>query len=248
MTGNVPSGAAAPALDARNLTVRHGSFTALEDVSARFDSGHIHAVVGQNGTGKTTFARVVAGLVAPAEGQVIARGQPMPPGDVLQARKAGIELVHQSFALPPTFSVAEALQSVRTRRGHYCRQSLERLWQDWLDGIGIELPAGARIRDLRVESQQSAEIDRAMVSDARPLIPDEPTAVLAPEGIDRLFGRVRGPTAQITVILRTFGFILAALVLCALIFAAVGLSTSDTLAGVIDGALFRPRALEELLR
>lgn len=202
MAGTQQAGANAPALDARSVTVRYGSFAALEDVSARFEPGLIHAIVGQNGAGKTTFARVAAGLVAPAEGEVLIFGAAVPPGDVLRARAAGVELVHQSFALPPSFSVAEVLQFVSARRGLFSRRGIERHWQGWLAGIGFDLKASARIQDLPIESQQSAEIARAMVSDARLLILDEPTAVLSPEGIVRLFARVRGLKARgVTVFL-----------------------------------------------
>mgnify|MGYP001279524640 CR=1 FL=1 len=202
MAENPQAGAQAPALDAQGVTVRYGSFTALDDVTARFEPGLIHAIVGQNGAGKTTFARVAAGLVAPAAGQALIFGTQVPPGDVPRARTAGVELVHQSFALPPSFTVAEVLQFVGPRAGLYSRRAIERHWQAWLRDIGIDLPAAARIRDLPIESQQSAEIARAMVSDARLLILDEPTAVLPPEGIDRLFARIRSLKARgVTVFL-----------------------------------------------
>lgn len=202
MTMDHPAGTAVPALDARNVTVRYGSFVALESVTAGFETGQIHAIVGQNGAGKTTFARVAAGLVPPSEGQVLVFGGAVPPGDVQQSRLAGVELVHQSFALPPSFTVAEVLQFVSPRRGLYTKKAIHRHWTAWLREIGIDLPVDTRIRDLPIESQQSAEIARAMVSDARLLILDEPTAVLAPEGIERLFSRVRALKARgVTVFL-----------------------------------------------
>ncbi|MBU2485423.1 MAG: ATP-binding cassette domain-containing protein [Alphaproteobacteria bacterium] len=185
------AGASAPALTAEAVTVRYGDVTALGEVSARFEPGRIHAVLGQNGAGKTTFARVAAGLVQPAEGSIAVFGQALAGGNVAEARGAGVELVHQSFALPPSFTVAEVLQFVGPRPGLFTRQGIERYWQAWLDGLGLGLDAGARIRDLPIEMQQSAEIARAMVSDARLLILDEPTAVLSPEGTERLFTRVR---------------------------------------------------------
>lgn len=196
------AGTAVPALDARNVTVRYGNVVALESVTAGFETGRIHAIVGQNGAGKTTFARVAAGLVPSSEGQVLVFGGAVPPGDVQQSRLAGVELVHQSFALPPSFTVAEVLQFVGPRRGFYTKKAINRHWTTWLREIGIELPVDTRIRDLPIESQQSAEIARAMVSDARLLILDEPTAVLAPEGIERLFSRVRALKARgVTVFL-----------------------------------------------
>lgn len=185
------AGASVPALAADAVTVRYGDVTALSTVSARFEPGRIHAVLGQNGAGKTTFARVAAGLVQPAEGSVSVFGRQLAGGDVAEARRAGVELVHQSFALPPSFTVAEVLQFVGPKAGLFTKRGIEAHWQTWLDELGLGLDAGARIRDLPIEMQQSAEIARAMVSDARLLILDEPTAVLSPEGTERLFARVR---------------------------------------------------------
>ncbi|OCW55960.1 ABC transporter ATP-binding protein [Hoeflea olei] len=196
------AGASAPALAADAVTVRYGDVTALSAVRARFEAGRIHAVLGQNGAGKTTFARVAAGLVQPAEGSISVFGRHLAGGDVVAARRAGVELVHQSFALPPSFTVAEVLQFVGPKPGLFTRRGIERHWQGWLDGLGLGLDAGARIRDLPIEMQQSAEIARAMVSDARLLILDEPTAVLSPEGTERLFARVRELKRQgVTVML-----------------------------------------------
>ena len=104
------SNSSQPALTCRDVTVRYGEVVALSDVSVSFAPGLIHAVVGQNGAGKTTFARVASGLVRPAEGAVEIGGNEIRTGDVRESRAAGVELVHQSFALPPSFTVAEALE------------------------------------------------------------------------------------------------------------------------------------------
>lgn len=195
--------AALPALACHSVGVTYGTFKALGGVSVEFAPGLIHAVVGQNGAGKTTFARVVAGLVKPAEGKVQVHGNDVAAGNVGEARKAGVELVHQSFALPPSFSVAEALEFGFSGKGKlYSRSALERRWQDHLASLDIDVPLGKRIRDLPVEAQQSIEIARSLVTDARILILDEPTAVLSPSGIQGLFDRVRRLKANgVTVLL-----------------------------------------------
>ena len=95
-------------------------------MSVAFPPRLIHAVVGQNGAGKTTFARVAAGLVKPVSGSVTIDGREVPTGNVSRARGAGVELVHQSFALPPSFTVAEAMEFGATGRGAlYSRRALE---------------------------------------------------------------------------------------------------------------------------
>ncbi len=181
------------ALACDDVTVTYGDVVALRGVSVAFGRQGIHAVVGQNGAGKTTFARVCAGLVRPSSGRLSIAGRPVPVGSVSAARRSGVELVHQSFALPPSFTVAEAMEFGSTRPGPlvFSRRTLERRWRDHLASLDVSARLGDRIRDLPVETQQGVEIARALVSDARVLILDEPTAVLAPPAIERLFARVR---------------------------------------------------------
>lgn len=182
---------AQPAFQCRDVSVHFGDVTALSDVAVDFAPGMIHAVVGQNGAGKTTFARVAAGLVRPDSGEVLIGGRTVRTGNVNEARQAGVELVHQSFALPPSFTVAEAMEFSAAGPGMlYSRRGLEQRWRSHLDSLDVQVDDKARIRDLPVETQQSVEIARALVADAKILILDEPTAVLSPSGIANLFDRI----------------------------------------------------------
>lgn len=183
----------APALECRGVGMCYGAVTALNDVSLGFAAGQIHAVVGQNGAGKTTFARVCAGIVRPTAGSIHVNGVEIAPGDVRHARAAGVELVHQSFALPSSFTMAEAMEFGSTRRSGpiFSRRGLEARWQDHLRKMGVAAPLRARIGTLPIETRQAVEIARALVSDARVLILDEPTSVLSPRGIRLLFERIR---------------------------------------------------------
>lgn len=132
--------------ECKNITVSFGAVHALQDVSVAFERGKIHAVVGQNGAGKTTFARVVAGLIRPSAGEMTVNNKTMPGGDVKQARKAGVELVHQSFALPPSFTVAEAMQFGAGSGKIYSRKSLKRFWQKHLDKLEVKVKSSERIK------------------------------------------------------------------------------------------------------
>jgi simple sugar transport system ATP-binding protein len=192
-----------PALECRDIAVQYGEVAALSGVSAAFAPRLIHAVVGQNGAGKTTFARVAAGIVAPQRGSLAIAGRAVATGHVRAARAAGVELVHQSFALPPSFTVAEAMEFGATRhRPIYTKRGLERRWREHLDALGVRVGLGDRVRDLPVEAQQGVEIARALVTEARVLILDEPTAVLSPAGIETLFERLRRlKQAGVTILL-----------------------------------------------
>lgn len=199
MTGSTP-----PALECRDIEVTFGDVAALSGVNIGFERGMIHAVVGQNGAGKTTFARVAAGIVRPGKGDVLVGGEAVPSGHVRASRMAGVELVHQSFALPPSFTIAEAMEfGAGGRAGRlFTRRRLARRWKAHLDSLNIKADPGERIRNLPVETQQGVEIARALVTDARVLILDEPTAVLSPTGAEILFERARQLKARgITVIL-----------------------------------------------
>jgi len=183
---------ARPALVLDGVTVQYDTVKALSDVSIAFEEGRIHAVVGQNGAGKTTFARVCSGLVKPTHGRVHIGEHEIRTGHVNAARAAGVELVHQSFALPASFTVAQAMEFGATRhRGLFTRRQLESRWQAHLDGLGLSVSPREVIRNLPIETQQGIEIARALVTDARVLILDEPTAVLAPAGVETLFERIR---------------------------------------------------------
>jgi simple sugar transport system ATP-binding protein len=191
------------ALACRGVTVRYGEVVALSDVSVAFAPGLIHAVVGQNGAGKTTFARVAAGIVRPAEGSVEIGGHEIRTGHVNDSRAAGVELVHQSFALPPSFTVAEAMEFGSAGPGGiFSKAGLIKRWEGHLKDLDVQVDLAKRIRDLPIETQQGIEIARALVTDAKVLILDEPTAVLSPTGIEMLFARVRRLKARgVTVIL-----------------------------------------------
>ena len=200
----IPSEAPSPsALQCRDISVQYGEVAALVGVSLAFAPKLIHAVVGQNGAGKTTFARVAAGLVKPVSGTLAIGDREIPTGNVGLARAAGVELVHQSFALPPSFTVAEAMEFGAERgRPFFSRRGLEARWKKHLENLGVRAGLRDRIRDLPVEAQQGVEIARALVADAKVLILDEPTAVLSPSGIETLFQRLKSLKASgVTIIL-----------------------------------------------
>ena len=189
-----PAPAGAPAVRCRSLGVSFGAVRALHDVSLELAPGRIHALVGQNGAGKTTLAKVLCGLQAPDAGDVRIGGRAIPPGDVRAAKDAGLAMVHQHFSLPPSFTVAEALELTGARPGGravYRRAGLHERWREDVAEVGGEASLATRIRDLPVEARQSLEIVRALATEAQVLLLDEPTALLTPAAIEALFDRLR---------------------------------------------------------
>jgi ABC-type uncharacterized transport system ATPase subunit len=181
------------ALACHDLTIRFGEVMALSDVTLSLAPARIHAVCGQNGAGKTSFARACAGLIAPSGGAISIGGKKLTAGNSAAARAAGVQLVHQSFALPPSFTIAEAMEfGLIGRKGAmFTQRGLRARWAEHLRALGVDAAPSARIRDLPVETQQAVEIARALAGEARVLILDEPTAVLAPGAAEALFARLR---------------------------------------------------------
>ena len=190
-------------MECRDIAVSYGSVKALRGVSLSFCAGKIHAVAGQNGAGKTTFARTLAGLLRPDAGSITFNGHNIER--IEAARNAGIDIVHQRFSLPPRFTVAEALELLAPRRRVGFVFSRRRLCREWEAAIaGLPARPQDRVGDLPVEVVQALEIVRALSGDARFLILDEPTALLSPSATAALFQRLwklRDQGATVLIIL-----------------------------------------------
>lgn len=182
------------AFGCQGISKNYGPVQALSDVSLQFEAGKIHVLLGQNGAGKSTFSRILAGLETPDQGTVSIGGDTSARRTVFAARAAGLDMVHQRFSLPPTFKVYEALEfSVggKQRPAIFSARSAGRKWQRALDDFGIKARADARLASLPVETAQSLEILRALSNSAKSVILDEPTALLSPPAISDLFTRLR---------------------------------------------------------
>ncbi|MFN3150272.1 sugar ABC transporter ATP-binding protein [Bremerella sp.] len=177
-------------LSTTGITKRYGDALVLRDGSLRVRKGEIHALLGGNGAGKSTFVRIIAGLVAPTSGEMLFQGHPFLPKSKRDAESAGIEIVQQEFNLISTLSVAENLflanlpalgGIVRQRELHSkARQALDRFNLD-------DISTNAVIESLGVGQQQMIEIAAALYRKCRLLILDEPTAALSAAESESLF-------------------------------------------------------------
>ena len=185
----------ASALRCSGVDVRFGSVHALKDVSVDYEEGRIHALLGQNGAGKSTIARVMSGVLAPDTGEVEIFGRAVAPGQPAAVQAAGLDIVHQRFSLPPTFQVAEALEFASARKmggAFFSGRAISESWSVKLSDAGLQVDPQAKLSTLPVETVQAIEILRALSNDARILILDEPTALLSPSAIEELFGQLNG--------------------------------------------------------
>ncbi len=173
-----PAFGAPPALELREVTKRFGAAVALSGASLAVRRGTLHAVLGENGAGKTTLMRVAFGLVAPDTGTVCVDGTARTFDSPRTAIAAGLGMVHQHFTIVPTMTVAENV--ALGRRGRYDRRAAAERVADVARRTGLALDPDAVAETLGIAAQQRLELVKALARDARTLILDEPTAVLAP--------------------------------------------------------------------
>jgi general nucleoside transport system ATP-binding protein len=181
-----------PALAMRGIAKRFGSVQALRGADFVLGAGELHALLGENGAGKTTLMHVAFGLVRPDAGEVSVDGVPRAIGSPRVARRLGIGMVHQHFTSVPALTVAE---NVALAAGWPVAPApLRARVQELGERYGLPLDPDARAGGLSVALKQRLEIVKALASEARVLLLDEPTAVLAPNEADELLRVVRAFT------------------------------------------------------
>ncbi len=180
-----------PALELRGITTRFGSLVANDGVDLDVRVDEVHALLGENGAGKTTVMRIAYGLTQADAGQVLVEGRPLALRSPRDAIGAGIGMVTQHFALVGPMTVAENLALGRATSLRLDLDSARRRAVEAADRFGMRLDPDARIDDLSVGQRQRVEILKALSRDCRVLILDEPTAVLVPSEVDALFETLR---------------------------------------------------------
>ena len=178
-----------PVLELLGIHRRFGSVHALRGADFTVRPGEVHALLGENGAGKTTLMRIAAGLVRPDAGTVRVEGVERHGLTPRSARRLGIGMVHQHFTSVPALSVAE---NVALAAGWpVAPAALRRKVEAVSVGVGLPLDPEVRVEGLSVALRQRLEIVKALSADARILLLDEPTAVLAPPEVVDLLGVIR---------------------------------------------------------
>ncbi|MEM6740625.1 MAG: ABC transporter ATP-binding protein [Pseudomonadota bacterium] len=187
-----------PVLELVGITKRFGALTANDDITLSLAQGEILALLGENGAGKTTLMNILFGHYAADAGHVRLFGETLPPGRPRAAIEAGVGMVHQHFTLAHNLTVldnvmlgSEALGRLRSARAE-ARAKLRGI----AERFGLPVDPDAKISRLSVGERQRVEILKALYRDARVLILDEPTAVLARPEAQRLFETLREMTRE----------------------------------------------------
>jgi simple sugar transport system ATP-binding protein len=166
-----------------------GELKANDNITLRVEPGEIHAILGENGAGKSTFVKIIYGALEPSAGEIRWMGQPVSIPNPAAARKLGIGMVFQHFSLFEALTVAEniALAMPGDFDMKALSQTIARVSRDY----GLALNPDAAVADLSVGERQRIEIVRCLLQEPKLLIMDEPTAVLTPQEAEQLFSTLR---------------------------------------------------------
>ena len=181
--------ASSPLFEAKSVTKRFGDFTANDKVDFAIHAGEIHALLGENGAGKSTFVKMVYGVLQPDEGQFFMNGEPVLMTGPQAARHMGIGMVFQHFSQFASLTVAENIQLAMD--GAESLEQLSKRIETLSADYGIPIAADKLVADLSVGEQQRVEILRCLLQSPKLLIMDEPTSVLTPQETDQLFQVIR---------------------------------------------------------
>jgi ribose transport system ATP-binding protein len=191
-------------LRVEGLEKRYGETRALRGIDFVASAGEVHAIVGENGAGKSTMMKVLAGAVRPDAGEIRLAGEPVQMDAPLDARQHGIWAVYQEFSLVPHLTVRENLLLGRMAGGQRWLvrpRQVHAEAQQMLDQLGFTVDLARRVDRLSVSQRQMVEIAKALAERPRILILDEPSAVLAREELELVFGLVRQLVAEGSLVL-----------------------------------------------
>jgi len=205
-----------PLLEMTGIYKTFPGVVANDHIDFEVHQGEIHGLLGENGAGKSTLMKILFGLYSPDDGSIRYRGEPLQVNSPKDAIDTGLGMVHQHFQLIPKLTVAEnvvlglreshpALHDGGGSSSQFGVEPLRRLarWLSYDESLenervaetaeryGIDVDPERRVRELDVGEQQRVEILKALYRDVDLLVLDEPTAVLTPDQVDRLFETLR---------------------------------------------------------
>ena len=199
MDQTIGGGGKPPLLQLTKVSKSFGGIVALKDVDFTLHSGEIHGLVGENGAGKSTTMKIIAGVYSDYEGEMRVDGKLVHFRSARDALAAGIGMVHQELSTIPDLTVAENVflgHQPLTRFGTIDWAQINREAARLISSLGLDIDPKTTMGSLPVGLQQLVELSRVLFSGAKTVILDEPTSALSPPEVKRLFDVLRKIKAE----------------------------------------------------
>ena len=177
-------------LQAQNICKRFPGQLVLKDINLSFKKGSVHALVGENGAGKSTFVNIISGSIPPTSGCYVFEGKTITESNPQETQSMGIGVVHQELNLIPEMTVAENIflgREIKNSIGKIDWRETRKQARELLSNFDVAFNERAKVSSLSVAEQQMVEIVKVTSMDARLIFMDEPTAVLTEKETTQLF-------------------------------------------------------------
>lgn len=183
----------APILSVTNLSKSFSGVRALNNVHLEVQKGEVHALMGENGAGKSTFMKILIGLLTPDSGEIMFDGAALKSHNVGEVMKRGISMIHQELLTVPELTVAQNIFLGREpkRWGFIDEKKLNEQAAELLAHLGVSIRPDARMKHLSVAEMQLVDIAKALSNEAKVIIMDEPTSALSDNEVATLFDIIR---------------------------------------------------------
>ena len=182
-------------LEMRDICKAFPGVQALSHVALRVRRGEVHALIGENGAGKSTLMKILAGAHPRDLGEILIDGKPVDIPDPITAQRLGISMIYQELNLVPTISVAENIFLGRLPSlggwGHLNWKKLNTEAAEYLERLHVDVDPRAIVKELSVAKKQMVEIAKALSTEAKIIVMDEPTSALTLAETQTLFDMIR---------------------------------------------------------
>jgi simple sugar transport system ATP-binding protein len=185
-----------PAIEMRRISKAFGSAQANKDIDLTVYHGEIHALLGENGAGKSTLMNMLSGIYRPDSGSVFVNGEEAHMVSPKESIAKGIGMIHQHFKLVDVMTATENIALGGGTGFFINKKALEKKIIELSDRYGLDVNPRKKVYEMSVGEKQTLEIIKVLYRGARILIMDEPTAVLTPQEIDKLFAIIRNMKSE----------------------------------------------------
>lgn len=171
----------------------------MDNIQFVLKKGEVHALMGENGAGKSTFMKILIGLITPDSGEILFEGRNLAEGNVRNTLKRGISMIHQEILIVPELTVAQNIFLGREKEiggrgmfgGWLNDAEINRRAGELMDKMGVQIAPRAKMKNLSVAQMQMVEIAKAISNDAKVIIMDEPTSAISDKEVNVLFEIIR---------------------------------------------------------